>query len=302
MIQVLENLRDRIIQRISAAESLTANLSTGSRIVKVREARKFDTGQDVVVRNHELGEGFTVERIVDKNTIELDHDAAHDWRVADEAQLNKAFGHNYLKYVMLGDQEVIPSYPSITLEGDNKTIDWISIPNTTDEFTVTISVYVLEDNTEESYKLLLKYTSAIEEMLMNDLHPDISALDQDLTNDIAYGDTLVTVPDATVWNPDEVIVFDSISNRDVNEVKRIVDTTTLELRRGSHFNFSASDDLVAKKLLRYFYDSRVTNITYGYVQKGSSFLKASQLSWFIKEERTRLQPCQWLDRPGFLPT
>lgn len=300
MLGIIKDLRERIIQTISAREYLTADTLTGSAIVKVYQANKWDTGQEVVLRNDDIGEGFTVRRYVDKHTLELDRPASHDWRVADRAQINRAEGHNYLKFVLLGDQEIIPAYPAITLEAGTKTIEWMTIPGTTDEFTISISTYILDDSSEKSYELMMKYTSAIEEMLMNNLHPDISAETQPILVNLTFGETLIPVPDATIWDPNDLIVINSIANRDIIEVKRIVDATTIELTRGLHFAFYTADNLVAKKLRRYIYDSRVTNIEYGYLQKGSAFLKASRISWYAKEERTRLQPCQ-PQKPPFLP-
>ena len=46
------------------------------------------------------------------------------------------------------------------------------------------------------------------------------------------------------------------------------------------------DKAVIRKKKRYTYDSRVENIEYGTVQKGSVFLKAAKLSWFGKETET----------------
>jgi len=301
MIQILEYLRKEIIQAISAAEYLINDMSVGSNIIKVKRAGiKWDVGEEIVVRNDDLGEAFTVERIIDRETIQTTKPATHDWLVSQRAQCNRAVGYHYLKYVLLGDQNVIPDYPAVTLEANTKAIEWMTIPGTTNEFTVTIAVYVLEDNTEASYKLLLQYTSAIEEMLMHNLHPEISAAEQILQYDVVYGESLIVVPDATIWDINDLFVIEDDYHKDMLEVKRIIDPITLELSRGVHFDFHVADGSVAKKFRRYFYDSRVTNITYGYKQKGSAFLKASQINSYTKEERTLLQPCQ-AQKPPFLP-
>ena len=44
-----------------------------------------------------------------------------------------------------------------------------------------------------------------------------------------------------------------------------------------------SDKAVLRHKSKYTYDSRVDNIEYGTVQKGSALLKAAKLSWFGKE-------------------
>jgi len=48
-------------------------------------------------------------------------------------------------------------------------------------------------------------------------------------------------------------------------------------------HFRVRDKAVLRRIKRFMYDSRVDNVEYGTVQKGSVFLKAARLSWFGKE-------------------
>jgi hypothetical protein len=48
-------------------------------------------------------------------------------------------------------------------------------------------------------------------------------------------------------------------------------------------DFLVQDKAAIRKKKRYTYDSRVENVEYGMVQKGSVFMKAARLSWFGKE-------------------
>jgi hypothetical protein len=48
-------------------------------------------------------------------------------------------------------------------------------------------------------------------------------------------------------------------------------------------HFRTRDFAVLRRKKRFMYDSRVDNVEYGTVQKGSAFLKAGRLSWFGKE-------------------
>lgn len=48
-------------------------------------------------------------------------------------------------------------------------------------------------------------------------------------------------------------------------------------------DFLVQDKAAIRKKKRYTYDSRVKNVEYGMVQKGSVFMKAARLSWFGKE-------------------
>lgn len=57
----------------------------------------------------------------------------------------------------------------------------------------------------------------------------------------------------------------------------------VQLDRPLTHDFLVSDKAVIRKKKRYTYDSRVENIEYGMVQKGSVLMKAAKLAWFGKE-------------------
>jgi len=48
-------------------------------------------------------------------------------------------------------------------------------------------------------------------------------------------------------------------------------------------SYSTAEFAVIRRNGRYFYDSRIDNIEYGLVQKGSAFIRAARLNWFGKE-------------------
>ena len=50
---------------------------------------------------------------------------------------------------------------------------------------------------------------------------------------------------------------------------------------------------------RYMYDSRIDNVEYGVVQKGSAFLRAARLNWFGKEVTEYRFPQKSLGVPYF---
>jgi hypothetical protein len=61
-------------------------------------------------------------------------------------------------------------------------------------------------------------------------------------------------------------------------------------------DFLVKDKAVLRRKKRYTYDSRVDNIEYGTVQKGSVLLKAARLSWFGKEAQPFRYPQVGLGR------
>ena len=70
----------------------------------------------------------------------------------------------------------------------------------------------------------------------------------------------------------------------------------VQLDRPLTRTFLVSDKAVLRRKKRYTYDSRVENIEYGTVQKGSVLLKAARLSWFGKEAQAFQYPQVGLGR------
>ena len=70
----------------------------------------------------------------------------------------------------------------------------------------------------------------------------------------------------------------------------------VELDRPLYRSYKVADKAVLRRKKRYTYDSRVDNIEYGTVQKGSVFLKAARVSWFGKEAESFVFPQPGLGR------
>ena len=64
----------------------------------------------------------------------------------------------------------------------------------------------------------------------------------------------------------------------------------MRLSRRLQFNYMMSDKAVLRRKWRYMYDSRVTDVEYGHVQKGSTILKAGRMNWFGKETQEYVFP------------
>ena len=57
----------------------------------------------------------------------------------------------------------------------------------------------------------------------------------------------------------------------------------VRISRPLFYNHMVSDKAILRRKWRYMYDSRVTDIEYGNVQKGSAILKGGRMNWFGKE-------------------
>jgi len=92
------------------------------------------------------------------------------------------------------------------------------------------------------------------------------------------------------WSSQSVFEDESSSQTSVSDSSSsfssqssIEDVCWVELNTPLTRNFLIKDKAVLRRKKRYTYDSRISDITYGMTQKGSTFMKAAKMSWFGKE-------------------
>jgi hypothetical protein len=141
-------------------------------------------------------------------------------------------------------------------------------------------------------RILNKYTKAVYDLLNNSLHININDYQAPLTGDVMVDDTKFCVCD-NESNREIFAIGETITLQD-NKTPRCVSyeitnrtfsagemclTTSCAIRE----KVLASEFGIAIKMNRYFYDSRIDNVTFGVTQKSSAVLRAAELSWFGKE-------------------
>jgi len=240
------------------------------------------------------------------------------WLVSNHSFIQKTIGHAplYDDRVYYGDREVIPTEEmAITVEPNSLSNEWIYIHGgLSNEYRVSIMVYGKDIETEEGMKILNMYTDVLYDIFNKNIHIDINNYDSPMLSNVAAGSftvglgTLVVVEDTTTnrtnfipsyLSPDDMIfeIQDNIGTEIdlfvtqvttpgdgkmyiyVSKTDPTLTGSVTPLQRAYNINEYA----VFKKHGRYFYDSRIDNIEYGMVQKGSAFLRAARLNWFGKE-------------------
>jgi hypothetical protein len=258
-----------------------------------------------------------IKRIIDTRRIEVEDPAVDSWLVADGAFVQKTIGHSplYDNRVYYGDREVIPSEDmSITVEPVSMSNEWIYLMGgMSEEYRLAITIYGKDIETEEGMIILNKYADAVYQLMNSDLHPDINNFDTPILYDVPIGASTVVIaqtPDNVEnfavgkLNPSQTRVqfashYDIQDNSDTEQGRVItsiaLDTPvtgqmTLTLDRPFENSYSTSEYGTFSRHGRYFYDSRIDNVEYGTIQKGSSFLRAARLSWFGKEQEEHRFP------------
>jgi len=290
--QILTALRGLLIEHLAANQPLSEDVAIGDDVVKIPNTSHFRPGDQVflmsIARN--VAEPVTVTKINDWNELIIEPEAANAWPTSDSV-VQKAIGWMPLKRVHIGDLRVNPDFPMVTLEPASESNDWITLQATTHEHRIAIRVYVQQDNFESTNLLLAKYARQIREILIDHIHPLVDYLEYPLTDDVLTGQTIATIPDTSRFVPNSVVFLRDAKprpNAQEDLVKAILGPTQLELATPAKYDYLVSRQSRLFLVNRYFYDTRVSDITYGFVPgQGGSLLKGAELSWYGKEELLR---------------
>lgn len=298
MKQIIDYLQSVLMANLMGKVALSADLLAGQDTVFVQYATYFYPGQTVIIRNNSIGEGFQVLEVLDSSHIKFYKPAQNSWLVSDGAVLERSEAFHHLKYILRGDPQVIPDYPAITISPGGRNIEWFTLQSTTEQHTAEIYIYVLEDSQESSTDLLMKYTDATAEVLMLNLFPELTGDVVSPTGKFDAGSATISISDNTGYHPGSIVVLEDVAQREVRAVNRVIDSHILELDDALFQTFDSSvNPFTVSRAIRMIYDSRISSIEYGFVQKGSAFLKAGHISWYGKEMRDRKYPYHPLSKP-----
>lgn len=291
MHEILPSLKTLLVDHLATSQVLTADMAPGSSTVTIDNTSRFRSGDEVFLMSTVLGkaEKAVVKDIVDSFTLSLESATVPGWTVANSSFVQKAISHQPLKRVYVGDIRRIPDFPAITLASGNESNDWWAIGATEHEFHIAIRVYVQTNSFENSEILVNRYATAVREILMDHIHPIVTGKTEffPLTADLPAGGTVVSIADTSSFEVNgTVFVRDAQPQPSSTEnvIRSILSPTELELATPSQFTFLTSRQAEILKVERYLYDTRPSNISYGYVPgSGGSLLRAAEIGWFGKE-------------------
>jgi len=295
----------------------------------------LDYGYDNPTSPHyDKFEYASIKEVNNTHWITLDvpiSDPNGGWLVSQNAFIQKTIGHSplYSDNIYYGDREVIPTVEmAVTVDPQNLSNEWLYIHGgLSEEYRVGIMIYGKDINTEEGMQILNKYTDAVYELFNRQIHIDIDNNDARIMANVAAGTSTIYIendiagvnlqtfiPSHLLPNGKTYEIQDNLGNEiDLWLYSVNVAGTQLELTvymddpviAGTGLNntiqraYSIAEYAVFIRHNRYFYDSRIDNIEYGMVQKGSAFIRAARLNWFGKEITEYRFPQQSLGVPYF---
>lgn len=299
MFEILRAIKNIIERYIVNKTPLRSSVSSGSSSISVQSTRRFCTGDVIVIYHKESddaqteGEVHTVTEVPDRYTLTIDTPLVSNYTVTNSF-VEKMIGFSdgtetFLDAVYIGDPEVIPRYPAITVNARTRSEDWLTLESTKRDFDIDITVYVLAADYESQYELMCLYAQSIENALFRSLYPLVEPYDYTiLTQDVLPSDTIIQVEDVAFAECGGGFIFlESYDFLKSNQIYENLGGGTIRLSLPAGASFSAGDKLIRPK--RHIYNSIPASTSYGNSFK-STMLKSAVISYKCSEEVLRHQP------------
>ena len=307
---IVDGIIDMIDKNMIARTNVTSNVLTGDININVEDSFRYNANEEIVLidfnysvpgtDHYNIFEYAKIESVNNTTSITLQAPVEGNWMVSDRSFIQKTIGHSplYTDQIYYGDREVIPfDQMAITVEPQSLGNEWIYIQGgLSEEYRIMITIYGKDIKFEEGRRILDRYSDSVYKLLNDNLHFDVNNFETPLMADTLTGSFVVVVAD-TPENQEYFTVSPTtppIAEYQLQDngqascylmiTNRVIAggfiTLTINVAAGA--DYTKSEYAVFTKIGTYIYDSRVDNVTYGEVSKGSAYLRASQLSWFGK--------------------
>lgn len=297
MEEILDSLRKIINRWVNTEAVLTEDVSVGDVLVKVKNALRFREGDEVMLTDgNEFEHPIYVNHVIDETTIELSGPAKFLWSSSSGGMLKKSVAGKLVQGIYIGDPNVIPRFPAITVVGESRNSEWTTLESTNETYEVSISCYIEDSTMEDGYRSLMRLTGLIEMGLKRNMFPLVGEkAHSDVSQSIVTGDRFIKVASTEKMISGQLIILEDQFTAEHVMIKSIIDETTIELNQGAYYSYPLENDPRAIVVSRFLYKCWPKNISYGFVHK-DTLLKASKISW-SGEEIQMHGPIGWWDTP-----
>ena len=287
MIEFLESLRRTIYRWVNTTTTLTADAAYGATTISVTSSKRFRVGDEVALHDGTNGEpGLRISEIPDERTVVLESPirVITGWRVSANAMLTKTYDGQFIQAIYIGEPDVIPRYPAITILGQGRSSEWFTLGTTKERYKAQIVVYAENDNHEASYRMVMQVANIIQLGLKKNIFPLIGPYDVvSTTADIEGGDEFIKVSDSSVFACEDKILVENLYQAEELRIAAIPDSTTLQVWPNPYNDYLTSDQTKIIRLSRFVYNSWPSEINYGFKYKGT-LLHAASIDWFAEEQ------------------
>jgi hypothetical protein len=298
MAEILDSVRRIIYKWVNTSSRINLNVTRGDTVISVQDSRRFNPGDQVMLKNSTVYETALIVDCVDTDAmlVTLTTPVLNDWTIAENTVLIKTINEQFVQGIYIGDPDVISRFPAITVNGLSRSSEWLTLESTKERYQIEVTIYVKESTHEEGYRFLMEMTDVIQRGLKYNIMPLVSEYNlTSLARDITKGDLTIYIDNRSLLDSyRRIIIEDPFETQEV-WVTALYDQEddpsqqAARLSDCAFWDFNASNTTIIVPT-KHVYNSWPDNIEYGSIHKGE-LLKAAKISWFAEEEEM-----QWLRR------
>jgi len=292
MEAILDSVRRIVARWANTRSQIIANVMPGDTTINVKTAKRFVSGDEIMIRTATQGETpLVVDEIVSETVLSLTTPIRFRWEVADYPIVEKTFNQMFLQGVYMGEPDNIPRFPAVTVSAISRDSEWLTLDSTKEQYNLQLSIYVENVMQEEGYRFLLRMVDTIQHGLKQNIYPLVAPYNTVslITNAVA-GDVFIKVSDTSSFEVGNRIFIEDQFDVEEKAIMEIVDSQTLRVSEpGVCQDWSVIDNTQIIRLARHIYNSWPSSIEFGTIFKGT-LLKAATIKWFAWEEELQQQP------------
>ncbi len=295
MRNILFALKTIIERYVVGKQALTENVTAGEVLIPVRSSRRYVAGDQVAVykkpaeNESSTADIRTITEIPDWNSIVINEPTSQAYPAELSGVEKSHYGH-FCDAVYIGNPDVLPGFPSITIEIADKTAEPMTIGTTQDTYHVDISVWSSGDGYESQYLLMMHYAEQIEQSLWRSFYPLVAPYGSStLAEDMEPGEDLLklTAPldDGHPLKANGSLFIEGIDTVSEFRIKQDLGNNVYQTMIPTTTHFMAGDSVIRPH--RYFFWSFPNKIDIGTVNATQGTLKAATLRYEMREQVIR---------------
>ena len=296
MLDILDGIRRVISKWVNTQSRITADIAndpdvTIGALVTVENTKRFCVGDNIFIGNgDELEKNLTIEKVESNTTLRLTTDVENITKWNGEygdgnVVVIKAIHDHFVRGIHIGDPDVIPRFPAITVNGIGDESEWATLRVTKEKYDIEINTFVPASSHEDGYRFLLEITGVIKKGLKRNFHLVMNNFRFiELLQPISEGDTVIYVADRDTLLENEYLILEDTYDVSLHFILtgyEDSDPTAIHLQSPVCFDFEVSDTQIMVPN-KYIHNSWPTRVDYGKIHKGE-LLKASTISFFAEE-------------------
>jgi len=289
--EVVDSVR-RIVERwVNTYSPLTEDASPGDTVINVDSTIRFQEGDEVMLYNPTRAEyGHVIDEVIDNTRVRLASPVINSlWTVQNAGVLRKTINNMFVHGVYVGDPNVIPRFPAITVNPTGRNSEWLTLESTKERYEIEISTYILDSTHEDGFRFLMNITDTIQLGLKRNIFPLLQDYETTtLLADGEIGDQFLKVADSSIFERFSRILIEDKHKYEEHMIDEVIDSTTVKIFEGNELcqTFLTADTTVIKAN-RFVFNSWPTDIDYGKVHQ-KTLMKASTIRWFAEEEEWQI--------------